>query len=133
MQSLGVQKWCSANAFSDTKRVIFFASFYWLRDFLLENMELNFDHVHWNMWTNIKKFYARNNIFKKKNFKNEILNHLCFDTKFVILETALWRFNHCLFFFFKFFVVSQPWLPTFLNNLRFFLCKICLNRWHRHN
>ena len=100
MQSLGVQKLCSANAFSDTKWVISFASFYWLRDFLLEDMKLNSDHVRWNVWTNIKKFYARNNIFKKKNSKNEILNHLCFDTKFVILGTALWRFN-CFFFNFS--------------------------------
>ena len=49
------------------KWAIFFASFCWLWDFLLENLILkkDSDDVHWNMWTNIKKLYASNNIFKK--------------------------------------------------------------------
>ena len=45
-----------------------FSSFCYLWDFLLENLKLkkrNSDDVHWNVWTNIIKLYARNNIFKK--------------------------------------------------------------------
>ena len=26
----------------------------------------NYDDVHWNVWTNVKMLYARNNIFKKR-------------------------------------------------------------------
>ena len=50
------------------KWVIFFASFCWLWDFLLENLKLkrNSEDVRWNIWANIKKLYARNNIFKKR-------------------------------------------------------------------
>ena len=50
------------------KCVIFFTSFCWLWDFLLENVKLkkNPDDVHWNVWTNIKTLYARNDIFKKR-------------------------------------------------------------------
>ena len=48
------------------KWVIFFTSFCWLWDFLLENLERNnFDNVHWKVWTNIKKLFSRNNVFKK--------------------------------------------------------------------
>ena len=40
----------------------------------------NSDDVHQNVWANIKKLYARNNILKKtkkkKNSKYEILNNL---------------------------------------------------------
>ena len=41
------------------------------------------DDVHWNVWTNLKTLHARNNIFKKKNYKYEILNHLVFAPKFL--------------------------------------------------
>ena len=106
MQFLGVQKLCSADIFSDTtqkhvfckickafwakpycNRVIFFASFCWLWDFLLENLKVkkNSDDVHWNVWTIIKKLYVRNNIFKKSNFKYYILNHLYFRPNFPCL------------------------------------------------
>ena len=49
------------------KCLIFFASFCWLWDFLLENLKLkeNSDDAHWNVWTNIKT-YARNDFFKKR-------------------------------------------------------------------
>ena len=49
------------------KWAIFFPSFCWLWDFLLENLKLkrNSEYVRWYIWANIKKLYARNNIFKK--------------------------------------------------------------------
>ena len=49
------------------KWVIIFASFCWLWDFLLENLKSkkNSDYVRWNVWTNIKKLYSQNNIFRK--------------------------------------------------------------------
>ena len=72
---------------SIVKWVIFLASFCWVWGFLLENKKnkKNSDNVHWNVWTNIKKLYARNrnNIFQKKNSKYEILNHLYFGSNFV--------------------------------------------------
>ena len=34
--------------------------------FLLEDDVHEGDDVHWHEWMNIKKLYARNNIFKKK-------------------------------------------------------------------
>ena len=69
------------------------------------------DDVHWNMWANIKKLYARNNILKKSS-KYEILNHLYFGPNFDFWGTALWRFSQGLFF--QFWDVVQPWLSTFL-------------------
>ena len=48
---------------------VFWANmFCWLWDFLLEiwnQKKKKFDAVYWNMWINIKKLYARNNIFNK--------------------------------------------------------------------
>ena len=38
------------------------------------------------MWMNIKKLFAGNNIFNKKNSKYEILNRLYFGTVFVFGE-----------------------------------------------
>ena len=86
---LGVKKLWSANVFSNTmsseskfikwvrfferncivKWVIIFGSFCWLWDFLLKNLKLkkNSDDVHWNVWTNIKKFYARKVLCRKDN------------------------------------------------------------------
>ena len=79
------------------KRVIFFASFCWLWDFLLENLKLrkkNSDGVNWNVWRNIKTLYAR--IFSKKtNSKYEILNHSYFGPVFILGEFALGRFSQC--------------------------------------
>ena len=50
--------------------------------FSLAFVRKNSHHVHWNVQTNIKKLYARNNILKKE-FKSEILNHLYFGPKFI--------------------------------------------------
>ena len=95
------------------KWVIFFASFCWLWDFLLENLKLkkNSGDVYWNVWTNIKTLYARNNIFKKRIPNMRFLNNLCFGPSFVFQGTVLGGFSQC---FFKFFVVGQPWWSTFL-------------------
>ena len=91
MQFLGVQKWCSANVFSDTKqkyvcwkncknfcaklyckiRDIFsllfagFESFCWKFWFFFKK---NFDDVHWTMWTNIKNCMSEI-IFSKQEFQ----------------------------------------------------------------
>ena len=45
------------------------------------------------------KLYAGNNIFKKRNYKYEILNHLHFGPSFVFWRTALGRFSQYCFFF----------------------------------
>ena len=58
--------------------MIFFAGFYWLWDFL-------------------SFLYARNNIFRKRNYKYEILNPLYFRRSFVFWRTALGRFSQCFF------------------------------------
>ena len=85
-----VHKWVKFFGQNSTvKWVISFASFCWLWHFLLENLKLKriSDNIHWNVWTNIKKFYAWNSIFKKKKRKKkkkskyEILNHLSFGPK----------------------------------------------------
>ena len=61
------------------------------------------DDVCWNVWTNIKKLYVRNNIFKKR------IPHITFWIIYILaqisfLATALGRFSQC---FFKFFVDGQ--------------------------
>ena len=43
------------------------------------------------------KLFARNNIFKKGNYKYEILNHLYFGPSFVFWVIALGRFSQCFF------------------------------------
>ena len=53
--------------------------------------------VYWKVWTNIKKLYARNNIFEKNNSKDEILNHLYFGPNFVFLGTVLRCFSQRFF------------------------------------
>ena len=58
--------------------MIFFAGFYWFWDFL-------------------SFLYARNNIFRKRNYKYEILNPLYFRRSFVFWRTALGRFSQCFF------------------------------------
>ena len=77
------------------KCIIFFASFCWLLDFLLENLKLkkSSGDIHWNIWTNIKLFYARNNIFKKRIPNMRFLNHLYLGPNFVSWGTALGRFQ----------------------------------------
>ena len=44
------------------------------------------------------KLYAQNNIFIKKNYEYEILNHLYFGPNFVFWRIALGRFSQCFFF-----------------------------------
>ena len=46
------------------------------------------------------KLHARKNVFKKKNCKYEILNHLYFDPNIVFCGTTLGRFNQCFFLIF---------------------------------
>ena len=61
---------CKAQTASRLNEIIqsFFTGFCWLWDFLLESLKLkkHLYDVHWNFWTNIKMFYARNNIVKKR-------------------------------------------------------------------
>ena len=92
------------------KWVIFLAGFYWLCEIFCYKFwnKKNFGALHWNLWTKIvrpKKY------FQKKNCKYEILNHLYFGPSFVFWGVSLGRFNQC---FFLFFVLGQPWWPTFL-------------------
>ena len=99
------------------KWVIFFGSFCWLWHFLLNNLKWkrNSDDVHWNVFKNIKKLYARKNIFKKiiLNMRFWIIYILVQILFFGgLLGTVLGRFSQC--FFFQFFGASQPWPPTFL-------------------
>ena len=64
----------------------------------------NSDDIHWNVWTNIKTLYARNNIFKKIIPNMRFLNHLYFGANFFFGGDS----------FRAFFVVGQPWWSTFL-------------------
>ena len=94
------------------KWVIFFASFCWLWDFLLENQKIkkSSGNAHWSVWTIIKKSCIPENktIFPpKKNSKYEILNHLYFRPNFVFKGTVLGHFV-------KFFFVRQLWWVAFL-------------------
>ena len=77
------------------KCIIFFAIFCWLLDFMLENLQLrkSSGDIHWNVWTNIKLLYARNNIFKKRVPNMRFLNHLYLGPNFVFYGTALGRFQ----------------------------------------
>ena len=83
------------------KYVIFFVSFCWLLHFLLESLKLKkkSDDIQWNVWTNIKTLYARNNIFKKRIRNIRFLNHLYFGPSFAFQGTALGGFS--LWFFFS--------------------------------
>ena len=78
--------------------VIFSASFCWLWDFLLENLKLKkkFNDVHWNVWTNIKTLYPRNNIFKKR-IPNMRFWIIYIWSKYHFFGTALSRFSQCFF------------------------------------
>ena len=57
-----------------------------------------FPDAYWNVWTNIKKFYAQNNIFKKEY---EILNHLYFGLNFIFSGTAIGRFRQIFLLIFS--------------------------------
>ena len=78
-----------------------FASFYWLWDYLLENLKLrrNSDDVCWNIWMNIKKLYAQNNIFKKR-IPNMTFWIIYILVQVPLLGTSLGRFSHCFFLIF---------------------------------
>ena len=82
------------------KLVVFFASFCWLWDFLLENLKLkrNSDDVRGNFSTNIKKLYAQNNIFKKR-IPNMTFWIIYILVQISILGTALGRFSQFIFSF----------------------------------
>ena len=84
--------------------VIIFASFSWLWGFLLEKMKIKKspDDFHWNVWTNTKTLYVRNNIFKKRipNLRFWIIYIL---VEISLLGTTLGRFSQL---FFSFFVVG---------------------------
>ena len=77
------------------KWVIFSASFFWYWDFLLENLKLkrHSDDIC-NIWTNIKKLYTQNNVFKKR-FPNMILRIIYILVQISFLGTALGRFSQC--------------------------------------
>ena len=70
-------------------------------DFLLENLNIkkSSDDVQWNVWTNIKTLYARNNIFKKR-IPNMIFWIIYIFVQISFVGTALGRFSQ--FFFFNF-------------------------------
>ena len=79
------------------KWVIFFASLWWLWDFLLEN--LKWKKIWWCSLERVdeyKKLYVWI-IFSKKNSKYEIFNHLYFGPNFVFWWTALGRFIQFFF------------------------------------
>ena len=80
------------------KWVIFFASFCWLCDFLLENMKIkkNPDDVHWNVWTNKNTLHACNNDLKKRILNMRFWIYILVQISF--LGTALGRFSQCFFF-----------------------------------
>ena len=97
------------------KWVIFFASFCWLWDFLLENQKLtkNSGNVHWNVWTNIKKLYSRNqNNISKKQKKKRIPN-MRFWIIYIWAQISFFR-GLLQGILVKFFFVRQLWSLTFL-------------------
>ena len=61
----------------------------------------NSDDVHWNVWT---KVVHPKKMFRKKNYKYEIFNHLYFGPSFVFWRTALGSFSQCVFF-----SIFRPW------------------------
>ena len=59
----------------------------------------NSDDVHWNVWTNVKKFYAWNNIFRKR------IPIVIFWIIYILVQisffgTVLGRFTQCFFLIF---------------------------------
>ena len=94
------------------KWVIFFASFCWLWDFLLENLKLkrNSDDVRGNFSTNIKKLYAQNNIFKKR-IPNMTFWIIYILVQISFLGTALGRLSQCFFF-----LIFRRW-PTMVTDI----------------
>ena len=76
------------------KRVIIFSSFCWHWENL--KSKKNFDDVHWNLWTNNRKF-AWNNTFKKRitNMRFWIIYILVWIS--FLWEIALGYFSQCFF------------------------------------
>ena len=91
---------------------------FYLWDFLLEDLKIrNSDDVQWQVWMNINKLYAPNNIFKKRILKTRIrIIHIWSKFCFVFFGcgTNLGSFSQYFFFFISFFVVGQQWWPPFL-------------------
>ena len=82
------------------KWVIFFFSFCWLWDFLLEDLKIkkNSHDVHWSVWANIKALHACNNIFKKR------IRSMRFWIIYILVQISFWgtalgRFSKCFFNF----------------------------------
>ena len=85
------------------KWAIFFASFCWLWDLRLENVKpkRNSEGFLWYIWTNTRKLYARNNIFKKR-ISNMTFWIIYILVQISVLGTALGRFSQFFLFFFNF-------------------------------
>ena len=95
------------------KWVIFFASFCWLWDFLLENQKLtkNSGNVHWNVWTNIKSCILETKIIFPK--KKKRIPNMRFWNIHILVQISFFRgLLHCILV--KFFFVRQLWWLTFL-------------------
>ena len=115
MRFLSVKKWCSANVFSNTRQ----RDVCWkICKVIKETFSLEICKLKKKLWCcSLKRVDEYKNVvcpkyyFQKKNSKYDILNHLYFGPNFV-LGTALRRFSQCIFFLF--FVIDQPWWPTFL-------------------
>ena len=121
MQFLSVKKWCSANAFPDTKQ----KHVYWkickvrkIFDWLLRlrarksEIKKNSDDVQRNVGMNIKSCMPEIIFSKKKKkiSKYEIFNHLHFGPTFVFWGLLYGVFVGVLF---QFFDVYHPWWKTF--------------------
>ena len=51
------------------------------------------DDIHWNVWTNITKFFLPIIYLKKTNYKYELWNNSDFGPNFLFWKTALGRFS----------------------------------------
>ena len=81
------------------KWAIFFPKFCWLWDLVLENLKLkrNSEDAHCYIWANIKKWYARNNISKRR-IPNMTFWIIYILVQISLLGTALGRFSQWFFF-----------------------------------
>ena len=94
------------------KWVIFFASFCWLWDFLLENLILKKTLISTATFERIQKSCMPEIIFSKKDFQTRDFESFMFWSKFRYFGDCFKVFQPVCFF--KFFVVGQSWWPTFL-------------------
>ena len=92
------------------KWAIFFPSFCWLWDFLLENLKLkrNSENVRWYIWADIKKLYAQNNILKK------IIPNMTFWIIYILVQ--IFFLGTALGCFSQFFLIFCRW-PTMVTNI----------------